>query len=619
MAPRDIPSFLAELRRRHVVRVAIVYGASAFAVLEMVDVFVPALGLGDWITRLAAQLVILGLPVALVLAWAFEITPSGVRRTPSRDGDASPGARRAEPDDEERAGPAWITSRVFAVAAVLVAVGVGAGWLLRPLAGDVVSRLAGPDAATPGSVSDDGYSSLAVLPFADASGSVENRYFGDGLAEELLNALASIQGLDVAARTSAFTFRDGASSVREIGERLGVEAVLEGTVRRSADALRVNVRLVDASTERLIWQDQYDRPVADVLEVQDELARSIVTALALPLGAEQASLLHRGRSRDVEAYERYLLGRQRWASRDVSALWQAIDDFEFALARDSTFALAWSGLADAIDALAWRDSTAVPLVPRAKQAAQRAIALDPELAEGHASLGQILNDFERDWPAAERSLETALRLKPSYADAHTWLDDALQYQGKVEESLVHARIAYDLDPLSLYTATNLAGGLMFARRWDEARRHYQLIEASYDTPASSFASQVAMGRAFGLTSDELADKATRWAAGRGVDSPESAAVIGRAVRDPGARAAAAAELRRLVQQGVPLREAAEVAVAVGEHELALGWLEEAWRRGAPDLLLLGPHPVWDPIACDRRFVRIVKELRVVNRCEGLPG
>lgn len=503
---------------------------------------------------------------------------------------------------------------MLAAAAVLVAVGVGAGWLLRPLAGDVVSRLAGPDAATRGS-----YSSLAVLPFADASGSVENRYFGDGLAEELLNALAGIQGLDVAARTSAFTFRDGASSVREIGERLGVEAVLEGTVRRSADALRVNVRLVDASTERLIWQDQYDRPVADVLEVQDELARSIVTALALPLGAEQASRLHRGRSRDVEAYERYLLGRQRWASRDVSALWQAIDDFEFALARDSTFALAWSGLADAIDALAWRDSTAVPLVPRAKQAALRAIALDPELAEGHASLGQILNDFERDWPAAERALETALRLKPSYADAHMWLDDALQYQGKVEESLVHARIAYDLDPLSLHTATNLAGGLMFARRWDEARRHYQLIEASYDTPASSFASQVAMGRAFGLTSDELADKATRWAAGRGVDSPESAAVIGRAVRDPGARAAAAAELRRLVQQGVPLREAAEVAVAVGEHELALGWLEEAWRRGVPDLLLLGLHPVWDPIACDRRFVRIVEDLGVVNRCEGLPG
>jgi adenylate cyclase len=587
IARMNAARFLAELKRRKVFRVAAVYGATAFVVLQGADLVFPHLGLPRWTVTLVVVLGLLGLPVALALAWAFDATSDGVRRETSATTEelaaivAQPRSRR------------W-PAGVAALAGIMLLAG-GAWWTLVGAG------------TRPGT-----YDSIAVLPFANLSGDAADDYFGDGLAEELLNALSSIDGLKVAARTSAFAFKGTNTDVRTIGDTLRVAAVLEGSVRRTSDRLRISAQLIDARSGYRLWSETYDRPLTDMFAIQDAIAAEIVNALSVRLtGAARDEGLYRGGTTDVEAYDLYLLGRQKWATRQIPLLHEAVDHFEQAIARDSSFALAWSGFADAIDALAWRrDPDALTRVGEAKYAAQRAILVDPELAEGWASLGVLAVEFDHDWAVGELALRHAVRLKPSYAIAHDWLSDVLLYTGRADESLAARRHARELDPLSSIGEPNYAWALAVAGRWDEARTAYRKLVLSRNTNTATPLMGVTNALRLGIDVARAAELAQEWARRAGYSRPQSAKVIGEAVHRPELRDSALAVLRQMEAEGAPARELAGISLVFGEREAALRLLERAFAEGDPQLVLTAVEPTLDPLRDDPRFIEILKSLRL---------
>ena len=311
--------------------------------------------------------------------------------------------------------------------------------------------------------------SAAVLPFIDQSPGKDQEYFSDGLTEELTTALARLPGLRVVARSSAFQFKGATIDVRDVGQRLGVGALLEGTVRRSGNRLRVNAQLVSARDGYELWSDSYDRDLADVFQVQEDIARAITTALRIRLAGGTDSALHRRPTGDLEAYDLYLKGRFAWNQRTTATLTQAARYFEQAVARDSGFSRAWAGLADTYVLLPIYGSMPPATAwPTAKGAALRAIALDTSSAEAYTSLAYGTMLYEWDWAASERAFRRALAADSSYPTAHHWYADFLAGRDRLQEALAQMQQAQALDPLSRIIGTELGWICISLHRPDEA-------------------------------------------------------------------------------------------------------------------------------------------------------
>jgi TolB-like protein/Tfp pilus assembly protein PilF len=442
-------SFFAELKRRKVVRVAVVYAATAFVVLQATELFTSGLGLPDWFFPAVTVLLILGFPVALVLAWALELTPDGVRVTPAPTAG-----------DHDQPPPSLLGRRTLAVAGALVVLGVGlgAGWLLKP-SGPAPDRIADGAPHTSGSV--------AVLPF-DNFAVADEDYFSDGITEDIIAQLTRVPDLTVISRTSAMRYRNTDLSVREIGAELGVGAILEGSVRRADGRVRIVAQLIDVATDRHLWAETYDREVADVFAVQSEVAREIASALGRTLVAPGAGGREHART-DPETYELYLRARHLWNQRRPAALRSAIQYFEEAIARDPAFALAHAGLADVYVVRPFADPT-VPALPSAESAmaaARRALELDPTLGEAYASLG-LASLMAWSFEDAEEYFARALDLTPGYATAHHWAGDYREALGQTEAAVGLTRRALELDPFSPRIHADLANRLYEAGRLDEA-------------------------------------------------------------------------------------------------------------------------------------------------------
>ena len=291
--------------------------------------------------------------------------------------------------------------------------------------------------------------SIAVLPFVNMSADQDNEFFCDGLAEELLNALAKIDELKVAARTSSFSFKGKSVNVDEIGRALRVNSVLEGSVRKSGNRLRITVQLVNATDGYHLWSERYDREIKDIFDVQDEITLAVVDALKLKLlGAAKAAVLKRNHTEDPAAYEAYLKGRYYWNRRTAENLKKAIDQFTAATERDPNYAFAYAGLADCYVVL--NQYAGTPLsqsMPLAKVCAERAIAIDDQLAEPHAALG-TLHRQSWQWAEAEREYRRAIELNPNYATAYHWYSLFLRSLGRFDESASMTKRAHEIDPLS---------------------------------------------------------------------------------------------------------------------------------------------------------------------------
>ncbi len=450
---------------------------------------------------------------------------------------------------------------------------------------------------------------IAVLPFEDETGGRRSDYFSDGLTEEITDALTRVRGLRVIARTSAFAFRGTRAAAPEIGRRLGVRHLLEGSVRRGGERLRIRVRLVEAATGSLLWSGRYDREIGDVFAVQDEIARAVVDALRVELAGEGGALV-RGSTGDPEAHALYLRGRAAWYTRTPDGLQEAAAFFRRALERDPAYALAHIGLADAYNMLGAFDYGVFPpgeIYPRAREAAARALALRPDLAEAHTALANVLLNHEWDWDGAARAFRHALQLNPGYAVAYHWYALYLGAVGRHAEALDAVRRARELDPMSLVMGTALARQLYFARDSGGAAREYRAVLAQDPgfLPAR-------LGLGLTLAQAGAAEEAAAELAGApgapGDPRPVVLAVLGHAQGRAGRRAdaeASLARLRRAAEGGyVPPEYFAVVHLGLGEADAALDWLERACDARSGSVVYLRVDPLLDPVRADPRFLRL---------------
>lgn len=427
MSSSPIQRLFDELKRRKVFRVAGVYAVVGWALLQVADVLGPALLLPEVVTRAVAFLVILGFPVALVLAWAFEVTPDGVRKTERKDG--SPAAASSN---------GWFSKRAAVGAAIVVLLGIGGTWLAvgsgfagsSPPAGETLPR------------------SVAVLPFANMSGAEENEYFSDGLAEEILNLLAKVDELKVPARTSSFAYKGRNEDVREIARALDVGAVLEGSVRRADNQIRVSAQLIQASDGYHLWSETYDRELKDIFAIQEDIARKIVHALQVELGmAPEEAVGRRRPTDDLEAYQLFLQARHLFHQRTEESLLRSADLYNEALERDPDFAEAWVGLATTHVVIPGYAEPEYDSRHRALVAVERGLALDSTIALGYAVLGNLRGD-EGDLLGGYRAYERALELDPDAPTILLWSAITQLGAGRIEEGARLIERAFALDPAS---------------------------------------------------------------------------------------------------------------------------------------------------------------------------
>jgi len=340
--------------------------------------------------------------------------------------------------------------------AVLAVIAAIVAWQLI----SVTKKAPAPPAAKP---------ALAVLPFANMSADKENEYFCDGLSEELINALSNIRELKVAARTSAFAFKGKEIDIREIGRKLGVGAVLEGSVRKSGRRLRVTAQLVNVEDGYHLWSGQFDREMRDIFDIQEEISLNIVDQLKPKLLKGEREKVLKRYTEDHEAYDDYLRGRYFWYRRYEQGFQKGLQYFEQAIKKDPAYALAWVGVADTFGSLGlFGFLPAHQAYSRAKAAAKKALEIDPGLAEAYASMGWIAAWYDWDWPAAERHFLKAIQIKPDYAPAHHWYGLFLAATGRFEESILKMKEARALEPLEPVIPSHLGWALYMARRFDES-------------------------------------------------------------------------------------------------------------------------------------------------------
>ena len=318
----------------------------------------------------------------------------------------------------------------------------------------------------------------AVLPFADLSEAKDQAYFSDGLTDELITALSRVEGLRVAARTSSFQFRGREIDVADVGRRLHVDAILEGSVRRSGNRLRITAQLVSTRDGYQLWSEAYDRELKDVFAVQEDIARAIISALQVKLGARANGVLRSRPTADLEAHDFYLKGRFAWNQRTNSGMQEAVRYLEQAVARDSGFALAWAALADAyVLAIPYGGAPREVDWPKARAAATKALALDSTVGEAHTALAYGTMIYDWDWAAAESSFRRAITVDPAYPTGHQWYGDFLWSQGRLDEALEQMQQAQRLDPLSLVIATEVAQTYYLMRRFDKAEEQLRATVA----------------------------------------------------------------------------------------------------------------------------------------------
>jgi len=467
----------------------------------------------------------------------------------------------------------------------------------------------------PGS-SGDPARSIAVLPFVNIGADPNNEPFSDGMSEELITALAKVEGLRVTARTSAFSFKGKEVDVREIGNKLNVGYVLEGSVRRAGPRLRVSAQLINATTGYHLWSDEYDRDAGDVFAVQDEITRAIVGALRLKLSGTANAALVKPATGNAEAHDLYLQGRYFFAKRDSTSLRKAQDYFERAIADDPSYALAYAGLSDA-----YSHRAVFGYVPphdihaKAKQAVLRALALDSTLVEAHTSLGFIELFLEWDWAAAGREFDRALALDARYPPAHLFRAWYFLATDRMTDAVGEVQAAVRLDPFSLVNNARLASMLYYARRYNEAlAQSRRLLEMD----SMFFQVRVELARAYlqlGQCDEALA--AMKHAPEQASGAAYFGGVWGWINARCGHPAQALAELNRFRAEAREGRYVSHYSLAIihaalGDSERAFAQLDSAYVEGTWAMFTLRVEPAFEAMRADPRFARLLKKVGLVS-------
>ena len=468
-------------------------------------------------------------------------------------------------------------------------------------AGAFVAALQGQGSAPGGPVSWTAARCIAVLPFVNASPDPDNEYLSDGITDELIAALAGVEGLRVASRTSVFALKGKPQDVRATGALLGAAWVLEGTVRRSGERLRITAQLTSTEDGQLLWSERYDRTFADVFAIQEEIARTIVDTLRVTSFADlaaPAAPVAKRYTRSLAAYGLYLKGRYAWNKRTQEDITEAIRCFEQAIAEDPAYAPAYAGLSDSYALqLDYRSVAVADGFARAKEYARKALELDETVAEAHASLGWALFIYDWDWDGAGREFQRAIELDPRYPTAHQWFAFFLAAMGRLDEALVAGHTALELDPASVSIRRSMGFAYYYARRYDQARYHLSRALAMNPTAFETYRFLALALAQQGQWAE--AERATREAMALPGSGPYTIATLGYVLARTGRRAEAEdqlAELDALRRTGYVSPVAyAMLHLGLEQWPQALDWVERAYQERRGWLAYLKVNPILDPL------------------------
>jgi serine/threonine-protein kinase len=575
-------NFFTELKRRNVYKVAVAYIVGGWALSQGIAQVFPVFDVPNWAIRLIVLLIIIGFPVAVALAWAFEITPEGIRRT--EDVDLA----------DERAPKKHVWIYVVVIGAAL---SIALFFLGRYTAGNATARHG--EAAIRNS-----QKSIAVLPLLNESGDPRDEYFSDGLSEELIAALAQIKELKVIGRSSSFRFKERKEEPKTIGEKLGVGTLLEGTVRKQGGRVRIVAELINAADGIELWTRTFDRELKDIFAVQEEIAAAVASSLKVTLLGSDERSSTKPATRNTEAHNAYLQGHFHFQRRNLEDFRKAVSYFDEAIRLDPDYALAYAERSEAWSLIGDLTGQRATAWPKAKSDAENAVAIAPELAEAHAALGWVR--FFIDWKFAEglSELKRAKELSPANPTANDLLARVIVYLGQVDEAERHARHAVELDPLSVTAQGNLARVLFAAGKMDEAdavaRKAAELQPAAAGN--HRYQVHVAVERGDG----ETALREAELEPDEGYRRFELA--LAHYVRSD--RAAADAALADLIANGRDqlAYQIAEVYAVRGEKDKAFEWLQISFDNHDTGTLTLLIDPLLRGLRDDPRYKNLLAKL-----------
>jgi TolB-like protein/Tfp pilus assembly protein PilF len=578
-------SFFAELRRRNVYKIAVGYAVVGWLLIQVATQVFPFFEIPNWAVRLVVLVIVIGFPIALVIAWAFELTPEGIKRTEEAD-QVYPGRPR---------GRAWI---YVVISAGLLSAGL---FFLGRYTAPNENKIANVPAK-----------SIAVLPFENLSRDPDNAYFAEGIQDEILTRLAKVADLKVISHTSTQRYKSSPDNLPQIAKELGVANILEGSVQKSQDQVRVNVQLINAATDAHLWADSFDRKLIDIFAVESEIAAKVADILKAKLtGAEQHAISMQP-TRNTEAYQLYLKGRYFWNKRTGPDLQKAIDYFKQAIEKDPGYALAYVGLGDSYILLsgfgAARPQDSFPL---AEAAAKKALEIDDNLAEAHTTLGFSLCVHHLDFAGSIREFERAIALNPNYATAHHWFGDGpLLAVGQFDRAIAEGKRALELDPLSVIITADLGADYLVARRYDEAIEQFH---KAIDLDPRFYYAHWNLAEALEMKGNLREALAEYKKAVELDDDPFVLALLGQAYAKLGQRDEALKILAQLPQiaahRYVPSYSYAVLHMALGEKDKAVEWLERSYQEGAGlDVIFLKVDPMLDPLQKEPRYQALVAKV-----------
>jgi TolB-like protein len=573
------PSFFAELRRRNVYKVAVAYAVVAWLLMQIASQIFPFFEIPNWVVRLVVLVLIIGFPIALIIAWAFEVTPEGIKRTEVADAAG-----------QRSHGGAWIY-------VVLIGAALSVGLFF---VGRYTASRATPlhmEAATAIS-----QKSIAVLPLLNESGDPKDEYFSDGLSEELIAALAQISGLKVIGRSSSFRFKERKEEPKTIGQKLGVSTLLDGTVRKQGDRVRIVAELVNAADGIQLWTRTFDRELKDIFAVQEEIARAVAESLKVTLLGSDST--QRSAPKNAEAHNAYLQGHFHFQRRNLEDYRKAVGYFDQAIRLDPNYALAYAERSEAWTLIGDLTGQHEPAWSNARSDAEKAVAIAPHLAEAHAALGFVR--FLVDWKFTEglNELKRAKELSPSNPTANDVLARLIVYLGRIDEAERQGRQAVELDPLSVTAQNNLARILFVAGKLDEAdavaRKSAELQPAAAAT--HRWQALIAAQRGDG----ETALREAQLEPDEGYRRFELA--VAQDVR--GDRQAADAALADLIANGRDnlAYQIAEVYAVRGEKDKAFEWLQISLDNHDTGTLTLLVDPLLRGLRDDPRYKKFLIKL-----------
>jgi serine/threonine-protein kinase len=577
-----IGNLFAELKRRNVYKVAVAYLVAGWALSQGIAQVFPVFDVPNWAIRLIVLLIIIGFPIALILAWAFEITPEGIKRTQDVD-----------PTKPHSAGGAWI---YIVIAGSLLLVGLFA----LGAYGFRAARSNAPPVST---------KSIAVLPLVNLSSDPGNEYFAAGIQDEIITRLAQVADLKVISCSSTQRYKGAAQNLRQVASELGVTNILEGSVQKANDEVRVNVQLLNALTDSHLWADSFDRKLTDVFAVESEIAKTVADTLRAKLSGREAATLSARPTENSAAHELYLKGRFFWNKRNTTDLEKALTYFQQAAKEDPNYALAWSGIADVYVLLPlFGGANPADAYPKAKEAANKAIALDSNLAEPHAALGLIAGIFDFNATLSMHECEKAIALNPNYATAHHWLGNGLLEEiGDFDRSIAEMKRALELDPLSIAINVDLGYSYYFAGRYQEGIAQ---IRKTLDLDPNSYYAHYNLGEVLEVSGD-LPGAISEYGKSVALDNdPYPLALLGHAQARSGNGDAARKILQRLAASSryTPDYSVGLVYLGLGDKKQAMDFFEKSFAKRQPDLNTIRFDPLLKPLHGDPRFEALAEKI-----------